>query len=256
VSFVVLAMCAGGTPLCAQPSGLVAAYGFNEGAGTSVGDTSGNGNTGTVSGATWTAAGRFGGALVFNGTNGVVTVPSTASLQLTTGMTLEAWVYPTVAPTGWKAIVGKNVDRYYLMASSTPNNRPAVGGTWGTGNQNTIAPAALAVNTWTHLAATFDGALVQLYVNGAQVASQGQTTALTTSTATLQIGGGQLPGRVLHGADRRGAGVQPGAERGGDPGRHEHRGRRGAGAGHYSTHGGTQLAGGRSDGIRTGASFR
>ena len=40
-----------------QVSGLVAAYGYDEGAGTSFTDASGNNNAGTVSGATW-AAGR------------------------------------------------------------------------------------------------------------------------------------------------------------------------------------------------------
>ena len=183
----------------AQPAGLVAAYGFNEGAGTAVVDASGNGNTGVISGATWTAAGRYGGALVFNGTSAVVTVPSAASLQLTTGMTLEAWVYPTAAPTGWRAVVAKNVDRYYLMAASSPNNRPAAGGTWTAGNQNTAGPAVLAVNTWTHLAATFDGAMVRLYVNGGLVASQAQTTALVPTAGTLQIGGDSYPGEFFAG---------------------------------------------------------
>jgi hypothetical protein len=183
----------------ATPPSLVAAYGFNEGAGPTVIDTSGNGNTGSISGATWTTAGKYGNALVFNGTNAVVTVANAASLQLTTGMTLEAWVYPTASPSGWRAVIDKNVDRYYLMASSTPNNRPAVGGTWTAGNQNTVAPSALAVNTWTHLAATFDGATVRLYVNGAQVRSKGQTTALAPTTGTLQIGGNSYPGEYFAG---------------------------------------------------------
>src|SRR5436309_4411865 len=106
----------------AQAPGLVAAYSFNEGSGTAVGDSSGNNNTGTLSGATWTTAGRFGNALVFNGTSASVTVPNSASLGLTAAMTLEAWVYPTVAPTGWRAVIDKNVDRYYLMASSDQGN--------------------------------------------------------------------------------------------------------------------------------------
>src|SRR5258707_12831422 len=85
------------------------------------------------------------------------------SLQLTTGMTLEVWVFPTGSLAGWRAVLDKNVDGYYLMASSDPNNRPAVGGTWTGGNQNTAAPTALALNAWTHLAATFDGATVRRY---------------------------------------------------------------------------------------------
>src|SRR5213076_1255747 len=182
-----------------RPTGLVAAYGFNEGSGTTVIDASGNNNTGTLSGATWTTAGRYGNALVFNGTSASVTVPNSASLGLTAAMTLEAWVYPTVAPTGWRAVIDKNVDRYYLMASSDQGNRPAAGGTWTAGNQNTVGPSGLAVNTWTHLAATFDRATVRLYVNGVQVASQAQTTPLTTSTGTLQIGADSYAGENFAG---------------------------------------------------------
>src|SRR5262245_23953727 len=83
--------CAGQSAV-AQPSGLVAAYGFEEGSGGFVTDASGNGNTGTISEATW-AAGKFGSALQFNGTSAIVTVNDSVSLDLTTGATLEAWVF-------------------------------------------------------------------------------------------------------------------------------------------------------------------
>src|SRR5205823_12374297 len=50
------------------PAGLVAAYGLNEGTGTTTADASGNSNTGTVSNTTWAATGKYGKALSFNGT--------------------------------------------------------------------------------------------------------------------------------------------------------------------------------------------
>jgi len=187
-------------PAAAQNPGLVAAYGFAEGAGTTVVDSSGNNNTGIINGATWTTAGQFGSALVFNGTNATVTIPNAASLGLTTHMTLEAWIYPTAALAGWRAVIAKNTDRYYLMASSDGGNLPVAGGTWTAGgNQNLYGPSVLPVNTWTHLAATYDGTLVRLYVNGVQVASQAQTSSLTTSTGTLQIGGDAYSGENFAG---------------------------------------------------------
>lgn len=96
-------------------------------------------------------------------------------------------------------MVDKNVDGYYLMASTDQGNRPGFGGTFTSGNQNTFAPSILAVNTWTHLAATFDGATVRLYVNGAQVASRAQTTPLAATTGTLQIGGDSYPNEFFVG---------------------------------------------------------
>lgn len=51
--------------------GLVAAYSFNEGTGATLYDSSGSGNNGVVSNATWSAAGKFGGRL-----------PSTASTPM------------------------------------------------------------------------------------------------------------------------------------------------------------------------------
>src|SRR5262249_51360139 len=51
------------------PGGLQASYAFNENSGTIAADTSGYSNTGAISGASWTTQGKFGNALVFNGTS-------------------------------------------------------------------------------------------------------------------------------------------------------------------------------------------
>ena len=46
-----------------------------------------------------------------------------------------------------------------------------------------------ALNAWTHVAATYDGTTIRLYVNGAQAATKAQTGALLTSTQPLRFGG-------------------------------------------------------------------
>lgn len=181
-----------------SPAGLVAAYNFEEASGTTVVDGSGKGNHGTISGATRITQGKFGKALSFDGVNDWVTVKDAASLDLTTGMTLEAWVYPTVFPSYWRSILQKEIDSYYLMAGSNLDT-PAAGGTYTSGNQNVYAGSSLPVNTWTHLAVTYDSASVRLYINGALVANKAQTAPLTTSTGALRIGGSQAYGEFFQG---------------------------------------------------------
>src|SRR5258707_447353 len=75
-------------------AGLVAAYNFDQGSGSVLTDLSGSGNDGVISNATWSNTGKTGNSLRFNGANSLVTVADNASLDLTTGMTLEAWVRP------------------------------------------------------------------------------------------------------------------------------------------------------------------
>ena len=90
--------------LGARAQGLVAAYGFDEGTGTTVADVSGNGNDGTLLNTVWTAGGKFGSALVFNGTSARIAIPDSNSLDLASAMTIEAWVYPT-AVAAWERFV-------------------------------------------------------------------------------------------------------------------------------------------------------
>ena len=186
-------------PANAQTAGLVAAYGFNEGAGTTVIDTSGNGNNGTISGATWTASGKYGNALVFNGANALVTINNSASLQLSTAMTLEAWVNPSVVSNVWEDVIYKGLDNYYLEGTSGNGGVPVIGGTFGGSDVVLNGTAALSANTWSYLAATYDGTTTRLYVNGVQVASRAQTGAIMTSTNSLQIGGDSFYGQFFKG---------------------------------------------------------
>ncbi len=151
-------------------AGLVGAWAFDEGSGTTASDQSGRGNTGTLANASWTTGGKFNNALSFNGTNAWVTVPDSATLDLTTGMTLEAWVRPTVTGS-WRTVVMKEQsgNLVYGLYANTSTNRPRVGDLRGGTLRTLDGPTQLPTATWSHLAATYDGANLRLFVNGAQV---------------------------------------------------------------------------------------
>lgn len=181
--------------------GLVGAWGFNEGQGPTVADLSGSGNAGTISGASWSTAGRFGNALQFDGVNDWVTVADAASLDLTTGLTIEAYVFPTVTPTGWRTLVAKEGTGTvpYFLHANTDSNQPVTGLTIGGNEWMLFGTAALPVNTWTHVAATYDGTTQRLFVNGTQVASRAQTGAAAVTTGPLRIGGNGVYGEFFQG---------------------------------------------------------
>ena len=100
----------------APATGLVAAYGFDRDSGRLAADASGNGNAGRIIGATRTSRGRFGRALKFDGTGDLVKVPASASLDLSDSMTLAGWIRPSESQAGWRTILHRQTDAYFLMA--------------------------------------------------------------------------------------------------------------------------------------------
>jgi len=176
------------TPL---PTGLVGAWGFNEGSGTSVGDSSGGGNNGTLSGAgaTWNAAGKYGAALSFNGSSGNVTVPHSASISLNSSYTLEAWVKPT-ALTAYQTILIKEVTGgcgYWLQ---TTGNALASGFNNNGCREHISGTPTIPLNAWSHLAAVFNDTAntYTLYLNGVAILTENETSVPLPNTQALVFG--------------------------------------------------------------------
>src|SRR4030095_11691852 len=150
----------------------IAAWAFDESNGSVAIDATGHGHNGSIVGALRTAGGHSGGALSFDGNDDVVNVPDAPALDLSGAMTLAAWIRPDSIPITWSAIMQKAPSIYFLDASSNIG-RPAAGFTSvSTGCcSDAFGPAPLTPGVWTHLAASYDGAQVRLYIDGAHVGS-------------------------------------------------------------------------------------
>ena len=131
--------------------------------------------------------GLTGKAIAFNGTDSYVSIPNSAAFNPTTQVTMEAWVYAGEQKTakiiekgdwdgqgidqdvwdGWQAGVYIKGDKKYSID-------------WGQGRP--------VLNTWYHVAYTYDGSNLRLYVNGVVVNSLAVSGTLKVNTRPVNIG--------------------------------------------------------------------
>ncbi len=134
--------------------------------------------------ASYTADGKVGSAFAFDGTV-YIQVPDATELR-PAEMTAEAWVFPTVLNDDQQTVIARgsptNADDAWWMGlfNGTPRFRSKH---LGSGMLYLDAPSAIPLNEWTHLAISFDGTTKRLYVNGAQVESQGGLSAVIYEAA-------------------------------------------------------------------------
>jgi hypothetical protein len=161
----------------AAAADLVGDWQLNEGAGTFAGDSSGFGNNGTVSGETTWVSGHEGMALNFTGNTGQVQVPSSASLEPQTGVSVAAWVKHAGSPGSYAYLVTKGVNG--CIAASYGLYTGPNGGLqfYVSHNQGSVymdspdSGAGVWDGNWHLVVGTFDGTTVRLYVDGHEVGS-------------------------------------------------------------------------------------
>lgn len=187
----------GDTSPCLAP---IAEWNMEENSGLTTNDTSGSGNSGTLTkGAAWTAFGKFASAISFDGIDDYVTIPDNSALQIAAGqsISISAW-FKTTSNGG--TIVGKNgndiANQYVLRLAFGCLRASAKDGSFQGANDFTSARCGLDDNLWHFATFTYNRATggSRLYIDG--VLDNSQTESPNPSGA---FGSGSEP--VIIGAE-------------------------------------------------------
>ena len=162
----------------------VAYWDFDEGTGTILHDKSGNGNDGTIYGATW-VDGIKGKALSFDGTGDYVDISNDPALVISGNVSLEVWVMIDTL-SGLQNIVRKSYAGYnYYMRLEDDRIAFKCGG---------LTPKAvystelLETGKWYHFVGVYDGTHLRLYINSRLDSSVVTSGRILTSDESLAIG--------------------------------------------------------------------
>lgn len=148
-----------------------AAYGFNQGSGSTATDSSGNGISGTVQGTTWTPSGKYGKALSFNGNSSYVNLGNPSLLQSTGSMTWSAWVFATGNPNDDGQIISRSNDSSGWQLKTSPDTGPRTFGVAISANNSRTHRYSTTVvrqNNWYYVTGVYNAATrtLDIYVNG------------------------------------------------------------------------------------------
>jgi len=133
----------------------------------------------------------LGPALALDGDGDYMSVSSSASLSPGSSITVEAWVQPSAFPDDEIAIASKWNDfgiarRYYLLWLNRQRFEVLI-------SHNVDFPRATsttvaAADTWYHVAGTYDGSTIRLYINGSVEASVDTAGALASNSDPFFVG--------------------------------------------------------------------
>lgn len=158
-------------------------------------DSSGNGNNGVLQNGATFQVGRVGQSFNFDGGDDQITVADNATQNGGTNLTVEAWINPTSLPHGGTILQKRTSGNSggYVFEPTQPSGSGAPNGLQFVvmigGVYQTLNPAnVLTTNSWQHVAATYDGAFMRIYVNGVEVGNKPQTGAIDNVAAPIVIG--------------------------------------------------------------------
>ncbi|MFA6304434.1 MAG: DUF2341 domain-containing protein [Patescibacteria group bacterium] len=139
-------------------------------------------NMSTTGTSTAWVTGKFGKALLFDGTNDTVAVTdgTGSGMDITSAGSLSAWVKPTTV-SGNKYIIDKVESTQYALLLSGAQ----VKGYFG---NSSCSGGTAKANEWSYVTVAWDGAYIRCYLNGTQVGQTAYSTALTAHNTSLYIG--------------------------------------------------------------------
>ena len=166
----------------APPDGLVSWWDADSVSGNTAFDIK-DGNDGLLLDGATIAPGEVGQAFSLDGSN-YLEVPDADNLDLTTDGTLAVWVYVrsldniehkiVIAKGPWSRYPGLNEGGAYGLSISPQGTVYLYTAGPCYGCASSIASGVVPLNTWTHLAGTWDGSQMKVYVNGISVGTAPQ----------------------------------------------------------------------------------
>jgi len=176
-------------------------YKFEENTGTTLTDSSGNGNNGTMSNMTWSstdpAFGSYSGS--FNGSNGVITSSGAGTALNVASFSTSFWFKATSVPTSGYGVMLSSYDesgnsRFYWALHDSGLEIVIYGSS--SSHTNSYASTVVA-GSWYHLVVTHTGTVTSTYLNGSNLGAgviNGSAVAIKIASSPQALTFGQLQG--------------------------------------------------------------